>query len=298
MSSALEARSRPIAAGRRARSSSPRSHHGQRGGRPRGGRGRRHQCHALHGQGAPFQTVSLSRRESRSSARARWPTRPSGRPTTDLLFDEEFPSGATDQALVAWALGFVPGISYVGRQYRRHGHHARHRGARGVRLARRRLGLAVRPAARPGHALPHLSGSGRDDLPRADDRPSLEHHHQLYAGDRGHPRGLDGLAEHRADSGTPPLSAATTTATVSVPMLGTAYGINDFQGDGATAATRHPEHFSSDLIEDGNDEDGTPLGLRRDRRPGHRRRHPERCQQRVRHRRHQVMARRRARAWA
>jgi hypothetical protein len=43
-------------------------------------------------------------------------------------------------------------------------------------------------------------------------------------------------------------------------VLGAAYGANDFQGDGATAATRHPESFSSDLIEDGNDEDGSPLG--------------------------------------
>jgi hypothetical protein len=44
------------------------------------------------------------------------------------------------------------------------------------------------------------------------------------------------------------------------PVLGQAYGANDFQGDGATAATRHPESFSSDLIEDGNDDGGTPLG--------------------------------------
>src|SRR5262245_7844157 len=35
-------------------------------------------------------------------------------PSEDLIFEDEWPSGATDQQLVAWALGFVPGVSYVG----------------------------------------------------------------------------------------------------------------------------------------------------------------------------------------
>jgi hypothetical protein len=33
-------------------------------------------------------------------------------PDEDIIFDETFPSGATDQALVQWALSLVPGISY------------------------------------------------------------------------------------------------------------------------------------------------------------------------------------------
>ena len=44
------------------------------------------------------------------------------------------------------------------------------------------------------------------------------------------------------------------------PVLGLALGANDFQGDATDPDLRHAEEFSSDLIEDGNDEDGAPAG--------------------------------------
>jgi len=45
------------------------------------------------------------------------------------------------------------------------------------------------------------------------------------------------------------------------PFLGSAYGSNSFQGDGADPAKRHVEVFDSDLIESGNDALGNPFDL-------------------------------------
>jgi hypothetical protein len=180
-------------------------------------------------------------------------------PETDLIFDEEFPSGATDQALVAWALGFVPGISYVGADIQ----------GTGITLG------TEAPEAFDWHA-----GVSAWQYVQQLDRATLYRTYQQHDGTIrrvqmiGHPSSTTTsftLANEDILEGSTGSRDTEQTRTAAIvrghdygdglgPVLGAAYGANDFQGDGATAATRHPESFSSDLIEDGNDEDGSPLG--------------------------------------
>jgi hypothetical protein len=177
----------------------------------------------------------------------------------DLIFDDEFPSGATDQALVAWALGFVPGVSYVGANIE---------------------GTGVTLGLEAPEAFDWKAGVSAWSYVQQIDRATLYRTYQQRDGTIrrvrmiGHPSSTTTtftLAPQDILEGSTGNRNTEQTRNAAVvrghdygdglgPVLGTAYGANDFQGDGTTASTRHPESFSSDLIEDGNDIDGTPLG--------------------------------------
>lgn len=180
-------------------------------------------------------------------------------PAEDLIFDDEFPSGATDQALVAWALGFVPGISYVGADIQ---------------------GTGITLGLEAPEAFDWKAGVSAWQYVQQLDRATLYRTYQQQDGTIrrvrmiGHPSSMtisfilaneDILEGSTADRNTEQTRNAVIVRGHDYgdglgPVLGSAYGANDFQGDGTTASLRHPEPFASDLIEDGNDDDGTPLG--------------------------------------
>lgn len=180
-------------------------------------------------------------------------------PAEDLIFDDEFPSGATDQALVAWALGFVPGVSYVGANIE---------------------GTGITLGLEAPEAFDWRAGVSAWQYVQQLDRATLYRTYQQRDGTIrrvqmiGHPSSttttftlanLDILEGSTGDRNTEQTRNAAIVRGHDYgdnlgPVLGMAYGANDFQGDGTTASLRHPEDFSSDLIEDGSDDDGTPLG--------------------------------------
>ena len=180
-------------------------------------------------------------------------------PDADLIFDEEFPTGATDQALVVWALGFVPGVSYVGANIE---------------------GTGITLGTEAPEAFDWKAGMSAWQYVQRLDQATLYRTYQAADGTIyrtqmiGHPSSLTTsftLANHDILEGSTGERNTEQTRNAAIvrghdygdgtgPVLGMAYGSNDFQSDGSVAATRHAEAFSSDLIEDGSDEDGTPLG--------------------------------------
>ena len=187
-------------------------------------------------------------------------------PSEDLLFDEQWPSGATDQQLIAWALGFVPGVSYSGVNI----------GGTGVVLG-----------TEAPEILDWKAGTSAWSYVQALDRATLYRTYQTRDGTIyrvrmiGHPDNtpdftltnddvLDGASGNRDTERTRNY----------VRVVGHDYGdglgpvtaelpdSNDFQLDGSNPATRHVEEFASDLIESGIDpDDGTwdgNAGLRAD----------------------------------
>jgi hypothetical protein len=185
-------------------------------------------------------------------------------PAADLdgngyIFDDEFPSGATDQTLVAWALGFVPGISYVGADIQ---------------------GTGIVLGTEAPEAFDWKPGTSAWQYVQQIDRATLYRTYQQRDGTIrrvqmiGHPSSTATtftLADQDILEGSTGDRNTEQTRNAAIvrghdygdnlgPVLGMAYGANDFQGDGATTALRHPEEFSSDLIEDGSDDTGVPLG--------------------------------------
>jgi len=169
-------------------------------------------------------------------------------PAETLLFDEEFPSGATDQQLVAWALGFVPGISYTAGDI----------GGTGTVL-----GLSE-PAAFDWEA-----GQTAWNYIQRLDRATLYRTFQASDGTIwrtqmiGHPSSTPDFTLGPADVLDGATASRDTERTRNYVRVtgyqglawGAASGANDFQGPGDVAATRHVEEFSSDLIESGVDEE-------------------------------------------
>lgn len=180
-------------------------------------------------------------------------------PEDDIRFLLEFGSGASDQVLVRWALDHVPGVTYDADDIE------------GTGLT---LGTSA-PYAFDWNAgtsaWAYIQEIDRATLYRTyQDRNGVIRRVQMI----GHPNNaedftlanqdiLDGSSGSRDTERT--RNAVEVRAhdygTGTGPMLGTAYGINDFQGDGSHAATRHPEVFASDLIESGNDQLGNPFAL-------------------------------------
>jgi hypothetical protein len=179
-------------------------------------------------------------------------------PYEEIWFDEVFASGATDQAIVQWALGFVPGVSFS----------AGNIGGTGITL---------------GVSAPEVfnwsPGTSAWSYIQQIDRATLYRTYQTHDGTIhrvqmiGHPNETPSFTlanEDVLDGSTASRNTEQTRNAVLVrghdygdgagPVLGLALGINDFQGDATSTALRHPEEFSSDLIEDGNDEDGAPAG--------------------------------------
>jgi hypothetical protein len=180
-------------------------------------------------------------------------------PHEEMWFDELFPSGATDQMIVQWALNQVPNVTYT----------AANIGGTGVTL-----GLAA------PEAFNWQPGTSAWSYIQQLDRATLFRTYQTHDGTIyrvqmiGHPSSnpedftlanqdvLDGSSASRNTEQT--RNAARVVGhdygDGAGPVLGLALGNNDFQGDAADPALRHPEDYSSDLIEDGNDEDGAPAG--------------------------------------
>jgi hypothetical protein len=183
-------------------------------------------------------------------------------PHEEIWFEEVFPSGATDQALVQWALDFVPGVTYT----------AGNIGGTGVTL-----GVSA------PEVFNWLPGTSAWTYIQQLDRVTLYRTYQTHDGTIhrvqmiGHPSLADPPdftltpEDVLADSSASRNTEQTRNAALvrghdygdgAGPVLGLALGSNDLpnQGDAADPALRHPEEFSSDLIEDGNDEDGAAAG--------------------------------------
>jgi hypothetical protein len=176
----------------------------------------------------------------------------------EILFDEVFPSGATDQDIVQWALGFVPGVTFT----------AGNIGGTGITL-----GVSA------PEAFNWSPGTSAWSYIQQLDRATLYRTYQAHDGTIyrvqmiGHPNETPSFTLTDADVLDGSTSSRNTEQTRNAavvrghdygrgegPVLGLALGVNDFQGDATDPALRHPEEFSSDLIEDGNDEDGGPAG--------------------------------------
>lgn len=180
-------------------------------------------------------------------------------PDEDIIFEDEFPSGATDEDLVQWALDFVPNVTYTAGNID---------------------GTGITLGTEAPEAFNWRKGVSAWGYIQALDRATLYRTYQKQDGSIhrvrmiGHPSSsttnftLENVDLLEGSTGARNTEQTRNAAIVTGhdygdglgPVLGTAFGSNDFQGDGSVAANRHPEVFSSDLIEDGNDEAGDPLG--------------------------------------
>lgn len=189
-------------------------------------------------------------------------------PDEDIDFAEEFPTGATDEALVRWALDKVPGITYISGNI----------GGTGVTLG-----------SEAPDAFNWKAGTSAWIYIQKLDRATLFRTYQTHDGAImrvrmvGHPDVTPDFTlapEDILDGATGERNTERTRNFVRVeghdygdglgPVVngeGNA-GNNDFQGDGSDPAHRQVEEFSSDLIESGTDpDDGTwdgNAGLRAD----------------------------------
>lgn len=177
-------------------------------------------------------------------------------PAQDINFFTEFGSaGATDQQLVRWALDHVPGVAYSSGNI----------GGTGAVLG-----------TSAWEAFDWKAGTSAWQYIQNIDRASLYRTYQAHDGTIrrvrmiGHPDVtpdftltpediLDGASGSRTTERTrnAVIVQAHDYSTGTGPMLGTAFGANDFQGDGSVPASRHLESFSSGLIESGFDPLGT-----------------------------------------
>lgn len=186
-------------------------------------------------------------------------------PDEDIVFEDEFPNGATDQEIVQWALDHVPGVTYSSGDI----------DGTGITL-----GLFSGPQGEGGgapEAFDWAKGVSAWQYIQEIDRATLYRTYQTRDGTIrrvqmiGHPHDdpvdftlaaediLDGASGTRD-------TERTRNAVVVIGhdygdgqlTMGVAYGSNAFQGDGSDPATRHAETYSSGLIEDGSSEDGDP----------------------------------------
>lgn len=180
-------------------------------------------------------------------------------PSEDIVFEDEFPDGATDQVLVRWALDHVSNVTYVSGDI----------GGTGITLG-----------TEAPEAFDWKKGVTAWAYIQNLDRATLYRTYQQQDGTIarvpliGHPTTAPEaftLASQDVLEGASGARDTERTRNAVIvqghdygdglgPVLGTSYGNNDFQGDATDPDLRHPETFNSDLIEDGNDEDGTPLG--------------------------------------
>ena len=183
-------------------------------------------------------------------------------PTADIDFpegidfEEAFPDGATDQALVRWALDHVPNVTYVSGDI----------GGTGITL-----GVSF------PEAFNWRAGVSAWQYIMQLDRATLYRTYQAHDGAIyrvrmiGHPDVtpdftlapqdiLEGATSERTTERTRNYVRVTGFDDGQGAVLGIAAGNNDFQGDGSDQSTRHIEDFGSRLIEDGNDIDGAPIG--------------------------------------
>jgi hypothetical protein len=185
-------------------------------------------------------------------------------------FGEEFPDGSvgffpdggvTDQAIIQFVLSQVPGVSYSSANID---------------------GTSIPLGSQPGawSAFDWKAGTTAWAYIQNIDRATLYRTYQDRTGTIrrvkmiGHPDNTTSFTLANADileGASGDRNTEQTRNAVEVrghdygtgdgPVLGSAYGSNAFQGDGAVAATRHPEVFESDLVEDGDNSLGDPYGL-------------------------------------
>lgn len=189
---------------------------------------------------------------------------PSADPTAadlgNIIFQDAFPTGATDQVIVRWVLDHVPGVTYSSGDI----------GGTGVTLG-----------TEAPEAFDWKAGTSAWTYIQEIDRATLYRTYQTMDGTIrrvrmiGHPHnGTEDFTLAEGDILEGSIGSRDTERTrnaVTVgghdygdglgPVLGFASGTNGFQGDGADPDFRRAEPFASDLIEDGNDVDGTALGL-------------------------------------
>jgi hypothetical protein len=171
-------------------------------------------------------------------------------PDEDIEFDVEFPDGATDQAIVQWALDHVPNIVYT----------AGNIGGTGITL-----GLSA------PEAFYWAAGTSAWSYIQQLDRATLYRTYQTHDGTIyrvqmiGHPNETPSFTMTDGDVLDGSTASRNTEQTRNnVRVTGHDYG--NFAGPVLGIATAGPipgtpdrwEHFSSDMIEDGNDEDGEP----------------------------------------
>lgn len=178
-------------------------------------------------------------------------------PNEDIDFLTEWPSGATDQDLVAWALDHVARVTYSTANI----------DGTGITL-----GLLA------PDAFNWRAGTSAWSYIRQIDRATLYRTYQQRDGTIrrvqmvGHPNSTDAftLADQDVLEGSSGnRNTEQTRNAVEVVgydygptrVYGTALGSNSFQGSASTSANRYPDKLQSDLIEDGNDILGSPLGL-------------------------------------
>ncbi len=186
-------------------------------------------------------------------------------PNETIRFALSWPSGATDQQLVAWALDHVPTkISYSSANI----------AGTGITLGLN-SGLG-------GTAFDWQAGTSAWAYIRMLDRVTLYRTYQTQDGTIrrvrmiGHPNTTDGFTLGDQDVLEGALGNRNTEQTRNAvevigydygrngpngKVYGTALGNNGFQGDATNPNNRYPDKLQSDLIEDGNDITGTPLGL-------------------------------------
>lgn len=190
-------------------------------------------------------------------------------PDEDIEFEDEFPTGATDDVIIQWALDHVPGVTYSSGNI----------DGSGVTLGE------FNGTRGNGGGAPWVfdwkAGTSAWSYIQEIDRSTLYRTYQTQDGTIrrvqmiGHPHSgtedftlapgdlLDGSTGARDTERT--RNAVIVTGydygDGAGPVMGVAYGSNTFQGDGADPDFRHPDIFQSNLIEDGSDESGTPWGL-------------------------------------
>lgn len=181
-----------------------------------------------------------------------------------IEFLDVWPDGATDQQLVAWALSFVPGVSYDAGDI---------------------AGTGVLLGLEAPEAFDWRADQTAWNYIQRLDRATLYRTYQDSSGTIrrvrmiGHPDATPDFTLAPADMLDGASGSRDTERTRNfVRVLGHDYGAdgeafaevaesNDFQGDGSNPATRHVEEFESPLIESGLEEDGTwdgNAGLRAD----------------------------------
>jgi len=184
-------------------------------------------------------------------------------PDEDLLFDDEdnFPDGATDQDIVAWALGKVPGVVYDTANL----------DGTGVILGTTTLPTPVGGAP---EAFDWTAGTSAWSYIQQLDRATLYRTYQTSDGTImrvkmiGHPNNVPDFTLTPADmldgaSGNRDTERTRNFVRVvgydygkgEGPVMAELAGNNDFQGDGSDPATRHVSVFQSNLIESGIDPD-------------------------------------------
>jgi hypothetical protein len=170
----------------------------------------------------------------------------------DIEFEEVFPSGATDEELVRWALDYVPGITYTSGNIAGTGTTF---GTEAPEVFNWRAGVSawsyIQQLDRATLYRTYQTRDGTIRRVRMIGHPDETEDFTLTNDDV-----LDGATGNRDTERT----------RNNVRVVGHDYG--DGAGPVLATATGTPipgtpdrwEDFSSDLIEDGNDEDGTPLG--------------------------------------